>query len=252
MARYVAERSSGVVEPQLGPKKRHKILRLFLWVAFFIALYVMYHWFIDNIEAFLRQSPFFWSIYEAIKNEIAARSLLGLFYVSFFGALFFLPLPVEGVFIFYLTVTDFSPVLIMLMALAGNLLGLVVDYFTGRLLGPHILQWFMKERYEHFARRLNRAGGFLIIIGNIIPFPIEPLTLVLGATRYGFTKLILYSALGKIVKFLSLFYGYEYFLTRIKPAILALDVPPWLSFIKAPLLVNFIYPSRRVVDDGTF
>lgn len=240
MTRYVrAKRSDtpAATPTPLGspaPKRKHKVLKWLFWIGVLVALYFGYHWLIAHVEALLRQSPLLWSIYTAIKQEVAARSLLGLFYVSFFGALFFLPLPVEGVFIFYLTVTEHSPVLIIAMALAGNLLGLAVDYYTGRLIGPRLLHWFMKDRYERFSHRLNRAGGFLILIGNIIPFPIEPLTLVLGATRYGFMRLLLYSALGKIVKFLALLFGYEYFIEHIQPAILELEVPRWLEFIKAP------------------
>ncbi len=225
-------RADTIVSP-LGARPRRHWLRTWLfWALFFLILYVLYHWFLNNIESFLRQSTLLWSAYESVKQEVAARSLLGLLYVSFFGALFFLPLPIEGVFLFYLTVTDFSPVAIVLVALAGNLLGLVVDYAVGWLLGPRLLRFFMD--YERFARRVNRAGGFLVVVGNIVPFPIEPLTLVLGATRYGFLRLLFYSALGKIVKLLSLLFGYEYFMTHIQPAILSLDVPPWLSFIKAP------------------
>lgn len=198
-------------------KKRRKHWKWVFWITVILVLYFGFNWLVGHAEALLALNPTVWSFYLSLKAEVIAQSLLGLFYIAFFGALFFLPLPVEGVFIYYLTTTAHAPLALLVVALVGNLLGIIIDYAIGWLIGPRILRWFMRDRYDTFCRRLNKAGSFIVVIGNIIPFPIEPLTLVLGATRYGFIRLLIFTVIGKVIKFAMLIVAYRYFVDHITP-----------------------------------
>jgi len=214
-------------------EKRKRYLKWAFWILIAIVLYFSFGWLRDQALLLLQQNPALWSVYQAIAAEIESRSLLGLFYAAFFGALFFVALPVELIFIYYLGLNYYF-VQVLVITLVGNLLGIAFDYFCGWLVGPKVLQWFMKkETYSVFQRKIEKAGAFLVIVGNIIPFPIEPLTVFLGAVRYGFARLMLYTVIGKVVKFGLLWLGYKYFVQYVSPYISTVNLPWFLNLVKS-------------------
>ncbi len=220
--------------PKRRPKAGRKpYLKWAFWILVILAVYFSFDWLSGQAIWLLQQHPLTWSAYLAVEAEIASRSLLGLFYAAFFGALFFVALPVELIFLYYLGL-NYYVVQILTITLLGNLLGISLDYFIGWLVGPKVLGWFMKRQtYERFQRKIDKAGVFIILIGNIIPFPIEPLTLFLGAVRYGYLRLILFTALGKAIKFGLLWLGYAYFVRYVGPHIAGVNLPWFLDLIKS-------------------
>ncbi len=220
-------------EPLSPKEKRKRYLKWAFWLVIAVALYFSFGWLREQALFLLQQNPTLWVVYQAIAAEIESRSLLGLFYAASFGALFFIALPVELIFLYYLGLNYYF-VQVLTITLVGNLLGIAVDYFCGWIIGPKVLQWFMKkETYEVFHRKIEKAGAFLVIVGNIIPFPIEPFTVFLGAVRYGFFRLILYTAIGKAVKFGLLWLGYKYFVLYVGPYISTVNIPWFLNLVKS-------------------
>ncbi len=214
-------------------EKRKRYLKWAFWIAVLVALYFGFGWLRSEALVLLQMNPHIWAAYNAIEAEIAARSLLGLFYASFFGALFFITLPVEIIFLYYLGL-NYYVVQVLVITLLGNLLGIAVDYFCGWLIGPKVLQWFMKkETYAKFHAKIEKAGAFIVIVGNIIPFPIEPFTVFLGALRYGFVRLMVYTLIGKLAKFGLLWLGYKYFVQYVGPYISQVNLPWFLNIIKS-------------------
>lgn len=214
-------------------EKRKRYLKWLFWILVAVALYFGFNWLRDQALFLLQQNPTVWSLYLAIEAEIESKSLLGLFYAAFFGALFFVALPVEIIFIYYLGLNYYF-VQVLTITLVGNLLGITFDYFIGWLIGPKVLQWFMKaETYHTFQRKIDKAGSFIVIVGNIIPFPIEPLTVFLGAVRYGYFRLMLFTAIGKLVKFGLLWLGYKYFVQYVGPYISTVNLPWFVNIIKS-------------------
>lgn len=214
-------------------EKRRRYLKWAFWILLLVALYFGFGWLKEQLLLLLQQNPTVWSYYKAIEAEIASKSLLGLFYAAFFGALFFVTLPVEIIFLFYLGLNYYF-VQILVITLIGNLLGIAFNYFVGWLVGPKVLRWFMKEEtYHKFQKKIDKAGIFIVIVGNIIPFPIEPFTVFLGAVRFGFVRLMLWTALGKIVKFGLLWLGYKYFVQYVGPYISTVNVPWFVDLIKS-------------------
>ena len=219
---------------KLSPaEKRKRYLKWAFWIIVIIILYFAFEWLRDQALLLLQSNPHVWSVYKAIEAEIETRSLLGLFYAASFGALFFVALPVEIIFLYYLGLNYYF-VQVLVITLVGNLLGIAFDYFVGWLVGPKILQWFMKkETYKKFQAKIDKAGAFIIIVGNIIPFPIEPFTVFLGAMRYGFFRLMLYTTIGKIVKFGLLWLGYKYFIQYVGPYVSTVNLPWFLDLVKS-------------------
>lgn len=190
-------------------KKKSKFLKFLFWAGIIILLYLYYSPIKNQAINILQLNPTIWSIYLAINAEITAKTLLGLFLTSFFGALFFISLPIELVFLYYLTL-EFNPLAVFLIALTGNSFGMLFNYFFGYLLGPNLLRKWLKEKYESWRKLLIKSGPFLLIFGNIVPFPIEPIAVFIGGVRYPFTKFLIYTFLGKLIKFTLLYVGYVY------------------------------------------
>lgn len=219
--------------PLTPAEKRKRYLKWAFWILVIILVYFFFGWIKEQLFALMQQNDTVWAIYLAIEAEIAARSLLGLFYAAFFGALFFIALPVEIIFLYYLGLNYYF-VQVLTITLLGNLLGITFDYFIGWLIGPKILQWFMKkESYHKFQQKIAKAGAFIVIVGNIIPFPIEPFTVFLGAMRYGYLRLMLYTGIGKLIKFVLLWLGLKYFIKYVSPYISTVNLPWFMDLIKS-------------------
>ncbi len=214
-------------------EKRKRYLKWAFWIVVLIILYFAFGWLRDQALLLLQMNPNVWAVYKAIEAEITAKTLLGLFYASMFGAIFFITLPVEIIFLYYLGLNYYF-MQVLVITLAGNLIGIAFDYFIGWLIGPKVLQWFMKkESYQNFQKKIDKAGAFIVIVGNIIPFPIEWFTVFLGAVRYGFVRLMIYTTLGKIVKFGLLWLGYKYFIQYVGPHISTVNLPWFMDLIRS-------------------
>ncbi len=210
-------------------KYRSKWPKVLIIILAIILLIYSYKFLIAWFQNVVQLNPYVYSTYLYITNEIESRSLLGLFFACFFGSIFFITIPVELVFIYYLG-TDYFLAYIILITLVGNVLGLIIDYLIGFFLGEKLLKLFMKDNYDRYKRKTNRIGSLLIILGNIIPFPIEIVSVFLGGVRYNFLKFVTFSTLGKLAKFLLLFIGFKYYQQYLSPLINSFLIP-WLTSI---------------------
>ena len=64
----------------------------------------VYFFFKPQIISYAKSISWIWSIISHIDAQIQGSTLLGLFYAAFIGALFFIPMPVELIFIYYLKI----------------------------------------------------------------------------------------------------------------------------------------------------
>lgn len=216
-----------------GRKKGIDWTRIVFWVAIVAAIIIV--WKLLDIPSLvldlLRRNPTVWALYKVVAAEVEARSLLGLLYASFFGSLFFISLPVEVIFLYYLGLNYYF-IQVMTIVLLGNIVGMVLNYGCGWLIGERVVQFFMRKSYPKFKAKINRAGVFIILIGNIIPFPIEPFAVFLGAVRYPFRKFIAYTIIGKVVKFVLLWLAYTYFVKYAAPYLSGISVDIFIQAIR--------------------
>jgi len=188
---------------------------VFLIVILAIIYYVVQQ---GYLATFMQSHPWLWAVYQYIHQLAAEKSLLGLFFATFFGGLFFITMPIEVTFLYFLSL-GYNVPLIILIALAGDTLGLIVDYSIGWLLGKRVLRFFLKDTYDKFINIIERFGGVIILFGNIIPFPIQLVSLVIGTTRYSIKKFVIYSAIGKLIKLVILAFAGNYILNILIPYI---------------------------------
>ncbi len=197
------------------------IRKAIYWIMIFTVIIILYNLFKDPMINLMKGHPLLWGVYSHIHFQIAGRTLLGLFYYSFLSSLFFIFLPIEIIFFYYSTLEYNLPIVIS-VTIAGNLLGMCFNYFTGRVIGMNILKGLMKKKFDRFHNNIVKFGGAVVFFGNIILFPIELASLVFGAAKYPFRKFFLYSFLGKSIKFAIIIWGRGYFTE---------NVLPWLSSI---------------------
>jgi membrane protein YqaA with SNARE-associated domain len=212
--------------------KRRQYLRWGFWVSVILILYFSLSWLVSQALFLLQLNPDVWSLYKGVESEVASRSLLGLFYATAFGALFIVALPVEVVFLFYLGL-DYPVLPLIAIAVAGSVVGNVANYLIGWLIGPKPVKAIVKEKYGTFHRKMEKAGPFIIIVGNIIPFPSDLFSLFIGTVRFGLLRMMLYTAIGKAAQFLLLWLGYKYFIQYAWPYIGVVSPAWFLELIKS-------------------
>lgn len=223
--------NSSVTE-SIKSKKRKKFLKWTLITLALVALYFSFSWLLQQTIHLLQLNSTTWALYNRVSDEIASRSLTGLFYASAFGAVFFITLPVELIFIYYLGL-NYPATYVIAITLLGNLLGMSFNYIFGLAVGTKFLKWLLKGTYHSFHRKIMRAGDFLVLVGNIIPFPIEPFVLFLGAVRYGFFRMVFLTVIGKLIKFILLWLAYVYFIKFFSPYIGYITLHNFISLIKS-------------------
>ena len=189
---------------------------------FFMGGFVLLVYFIFYNKALLlsvlQKNPQLYAVYEHIAFQIAGRTLLGLAYASLFGSLFFITFPMELLFLYYASL-EYNSIALVGIVLAGGLMGMSFNYFFGRLVGMGLLKKILKKNFSTLEWINERFGTLFVFVGNIIPSPIEPFGVLLGATKYPFKKYVYYVFLGRLLKYSFLVLGTDYFLNTVYPAL---------------------------------
>ncbi|MEM7821020.1 MAG: VTT domain-containing protein [Candidatus Aenigmatarchaeota archaeon] len=181
-------------------------MRKFVTVTILIiAAALVYFLFHAQLFAAIKANPATASIF----REITGQTLLGLFYISVFGSLFFIFFPAEVPFIYY-CLLGHNPLIVAIIAVVGNLVGLAFNYTIGRLVGQGLLQRWLKQKYLTWLKWTDKWGAALIVFGNSVPFPIEPASLVIGGLKYPFGKFLKWSAVGRMLKYLLVWLVFVY------------------------------------------
>lgn len=193
-------------------KFNKKYLKWLLYIILGVVIYFSFQYLTTGVLYLLKLNPAIWSVYQAIELEVSDSTLLGLFYAITFGALFFMPNPMEAMVIYYFGSSSFYPVQIIITALAAYMIAMSANYFLGWLFGSKFLKWLLKKRYDSFQNKMDRMGGFIIFLANLIPFfPTGPFTLFLGGVRHGYYSTMFYTILGRGLMLIIFFFGHQYF-----------------------------------------
>ena len=128
------------------------------------------------------------------------ESIFSFALIHFSGYLFFLLMPVELVFIYYL---PFYPgVKLVAVALGTAIVAQCFDYFIGKLISPQkILNLMGERRIEKSKGYIQKFGLLTIFIFNLFPLSSPVVALVAGMIRFDFRKFITVSSLGLLLKY---------------------------------------------------
>jgi membrane protein YqaA with SNARE-associated domain len=127
----------------------------------------------------------------------------GLFLAAFIASTLF-PASSEAVLAGLTAGGTYQPWLLILVASVGNILGASVNWAMGR--------WVAESRWAQDSNQLARAGAWFRRFGpwslllSWLPVIGDPLTLVAGLARLCFPVFLLPVAIGKVARYLAVFY----------------------------------------------
>ena len=132
---------------------------------------------------------------------------LSLFFISFLAATI-LPFSSELSLAGLIATSNYDNVLLLIVASFGNVLGSVVNWVLGFYSrNLTIKKWFpFKEtQIERSSKWFNKFGRWSLLFAWV-PILGDPLTLVAGLLRVRFLDFIILVAIGKISRYLLVFY----------------------------------------------
>jgi len=186
-------------------KPKKKIKKIWYILTFIVLIYLFYEPILTTIMDVLKSNPTIYKIYLGLEAEIANNTIKGLFYASIFGSLFFLALPSEALFIYFLNSTTYPSIIIILLIVLGNLVGLTFNYAFGRFAGERIVRRLFSSSFDKYQRKIDRFGGYILLLGNIFPGPIEVLSVFYGSFKFEFNRYLYLAFIGRLIKYLILF-----------------------------------------------
>ncbi|MFH2021457.1 MAG: VTT domain-containing protein [archaeon] len=181
-----------------------------------IIIYFLSIYFAHSIIGYLRQFHFFEQIFQYVSQEISRKSSIGLSLMTFLANLFFITYPSEVLFFFYAKV-GYSVFYISAIMIFWMMVAQAINYGCGLLIEKKIIAKFIKDNKKEFSVSMRRYDVLFIVIISLLPLPGDLLSLFLGMIRYDFKKMMLYTFIGKVLKYLFLsilvlfFHGIWYF-----------------------------------------
>ena len=117
------------------------------------------------------------------------------------GYLFFLFMPVEIAFVYYLQ-GDINVVAINAIALGTALLSQAIDYTIGFLVSNRFIDNLIgRSRYEKAEEKILRYGNLTIILFNALPLSSPVISLAAGMLRHRVRDALICTILGLLVKY---------------------------------------------------
>jgi membrane protein YqaA with SNARE-associated domain len=139
-------------------------------------------------------------------ESFSELGFLGLFIASFLAATI-LPLSSEVV-LGALLVNGLSPVALVTIATAGNVLGSLVNYVLGWWLGQQVVRRWLKMSPDEFIRAEQRFRryGLVSLLFAWVPVIGDPITVVAGVLRVRLLWFLLLVVAGKCARYLVVAY----------------------------------------------
>jgi len=150
-------------------------------------------------------------IVDHVRFQITSLSLLGAFYTTAFGGLFFLPIPTEILFFAFLGKGILAPALVFIY-LIGLILSFTINYKVGERLSEVSKKIITPKKFYKIKVAVNKYGMATVFAFNVLPLPAQPLSAVLGVFKYNKVKFYLAFILGQGIKFSVLALAYFYIL----------------------------------------
>jgi membrane protein YqaA with SNARE-associated domain len=139
-------------------------------------------------------------IYES--NEM---SMVSFAIVNFFGYLiFFLFMPVELAFIFYLR-TGYDPLMLNILAISTAMSSQIIDYLIGYFFSAGIIDRLIgRKRYEKAEDEIRKYGNWALLLSNLLPLSSPIISLAAGMLKYRVKEALFFSFVGMVCRYLLL------------------------------------------------
>ena len=154
-------------------------------VLFIVSLWIIHAFVIDFDDLFTSITTTF-SPLAILSVFFASESILGL-------------IPPE-IFIAWADKTQ-APIFYLSILAMLSYLGGVISYFIGRGIAkmPSVYEYLELKMYKH-VKMIRKWGGFLIVVGALLPIPFSMTSIAAGLIRYDFKYYLLFGLL-RFVRF---------------------------------------------------
>lgn len=193
-----------------------KTFKYSIYISIGLLIYIFYQPMILYFSSLLKSNPTIYSYFLFVKLQIVNNTLLGLFFASVLGSIFFLALPSEAIFIYFLDSTNYNFLFIILIMVIGNIIGLLFNYGFGRIMGERVLRFIFKEKkFFSYQEKIDKYGGLIIFFGNIFPGPVEIFSVFYGGFKYNLKQYLFLSFMGRLIKYVLLFLAFKFYWIEI-------------------------------------
>ncbi len=139
-------------------------------------------------------------IYYGSRDE----GLLSFAIVNLSGYLFFLFMPVEIAFIYYLS-SDINFWALLAVTLSTAMVSQTIDYLIGYIFSTKIIDNLIgRSRYEKAESKIRKYGNFTIFFFNLTPLSSPVISLSAGMLKHHKKDAIVFTLIGLILKYLIL------------------------------------------------
>lgn len=139
-------------------------------------------------------------IYYGSRDE----GLLSFGIVNACGYLFFLFMPVELAFIYYLQ-GEISILALNAVAIGTALFSQTIDYAIGVLVSDKFIDKLIgRRRYERAGAKIEKYGNVTIFVFNALPLSSPVISLAAGMIRHNIRSTLICTILGLLVKYAAL------------------------------------------------
>ena len=180
---------------------RKKKVSFFLFMSGFFLFFLFIFWYIfslKNSNNFI--VVFLNSIISNVYNNINLGNLIGVFYSSLIGGLFFIIIPTEAVFVSFLVKKN-NPFIIIPLYIFGFVISYSINYVIGKKIANISKKIITPKKFYKIKTQLNKYGGLLIFLFNLLPFPSQALSTILGVFKYNKMRFYFFFILGQIIKY---------------------------------------------------
>ena len=130
-----------------------------------------------------------------------SEGLLSFAIVNFSGYLFFLFMPVELAFIYYLK-GDINIWILNSVAIGTALVSQIIDYLIGHIFSTRIIDRLIgRRRYEKAEDKIRKYGNITIFFFNVTPFSSDIISLAAGMLNHRKKDAIIATLAGLILKY---------------------------------------------------
>lgn len=131
------------------------------------------------------------------------QSLISFALIHFSGYLFFLLMPVEVAYVYYMAFFPDWEMLSVALATAG--IAQLIDYYIGVSFSATIINNLVGEkRILRAEKHILKYGNLTILIFNLFPLSSSVIAVAAGMLKYNFRKFFVCSMLGLVLKYIVL------------------------------------------------
>ena len=131
------------------------------------------------------------------------QSMFSFALIHFSGYLFFLLMPVEMAFVYYLS--HYGETELIGVALATAVSAQIIDYLIGFSFSSKFIHEIVGEkRIGRAEKYIKKFGNLTIFLFNLLPLSSPVISLVAGMIKYRFRDVVLYSISGLVFKYVIL------------------------------------------------